>query len=164
MNLFRKITRYLPVYILIGFVNINDLACRVFNTYIGRVFIGVGVAILIDLMLGVRKAKKSGIFEGSYGLSRTIDKFIKYYSLILLGVIADEFLSPAGLTVPWVTMGAGLLLLGIEIWSWFEKAEKKEQKKIKQMAWLLKNNREVAKEMYNTLKEMESNSNSNDNE
>lgn len=49
----------------------------------------VFIAISMDLISGVRKARSQGVFRSSFGFRRTINKIIKYYSAIFMGGIID---------------------------------------------------------------------------
>ena len=156
-----KYIKYIPVYAVIGFINFTDILSYINENYTVRAILLVGGAIAIDLILGIRKAKKAGIFEGTTGVGQTVDKCIRYLSFILLGGIVDALLEPVKIGIPWGVMITGLALTAMEVWSWFEKAEKKEQKKIRTIVSIVKNNKELAEELLTALKEIEENGNKN---
>jgi hypothetical protein len=159
MKLFLKISGYLPIYIIIGFINLSHIKEIMTGSYTLKVMLGVFAATMLDLILGIRKAKQLNSFSGSYGLSRTIDKLIKYFAFVLLGAIGDSFIEPAQVNIPWLTMIAGLIIIGLEVISWFEKAEKKEQKRIRWLIQAAKRDSGAVKELINVLKEIENGNN-----
>lgn len=87
------------------------------------------IAIGIDLVSGVRKAKKLGLARTSVGLRETVKKVIQYLTVILFGLMIDVLISKL-LDWPYVTMAlcVGLVVIeGISVW---EKAEVKLKKKV----------------------------------
>jgi hypothetical protein len=155
MNRPLKLSGYFPVYIIIGFINISGIREIMEGSYTLRVMLGVFGATMLDLILGIRKARSLGSFNGSYGLTRTVDKLIKYFAFVLLGAIGDSFMKPAQIDIPWMTMIAGLIIIGLEVISWFEKAEKKEQKRIRWLIRAAKRDSESVKELINVLRDIE---------
>ena len=97
------------------------------------------IAVLADLVSGVRKAKKMGVARRSKAFRRTIDKLARYYNALFALSIVDamqliaiaylravESLDSLPLFPLFTLLGAiGIAL--IELKSIFEKAEVKEQ-------------------------------------
>lgn len=111
-------------------------------TFYGVVFL----AIIVDLVSGVRKAKIRGDYSGSKGYRRTVDKAVRYYNLLFALTIADVplmlsfhylscFYAVNWLPVfPFFTFGGALGICGIEIKSVFEKADKKTKGDVIELA------------------------------
>lgn len=112
------------------------------------------IAMFIDLIAGVRKARQRGEIRSSYGYKRTVDKALKYYSLLLLCFMIDVIASLI-ITVPYFTMAAGIGIIMIEIKSWYEKADEKEKKDINMIAEILKNKDDIVKAVTETIKNSE---------
>lgn len=102
------------------------------------------VAMIVDLIMGVRKARQRGEATMSYGLKRTVDKAIRYYGLIVLFVLLDIIASIA-ISLPYFTMIGGAFIVSIEIKSWFENATIKEKKQVDAIIELLKNKDDILK-------------------
>ena len=97
------------------------------------------IAVLADLVSGVRKAKKMGVARRSKAFRRTVDKLARYYNALFALSIVDamqlfaiaylravESLDSLPLFPLFTLLGAiGIAL--IELKSIFEKAEVKEQ-------------------------------------
>ena len=97
------------------------------------------IAVLADLVSGVRKAKKMGVAQRSKAFRRTVDKLARYYNALFALSIVDamqliaiaylravESLDSLPLFPLFTLLGAiGIAL--IELKSIFEKAEVKEQ-------------------------------------
>lgn len=100
-------------------------------------------AMTIDLISGIRKAKERGDARTSYGLSRTVNKFILYIGASVIATFIDLMihythllylmkLTPiAGLPV--VTCFLCVFLCLIEIKSIKEKADEKTNKEVEDM-------------------------------
>lgn len=87
------------------------------------------LAIIVDLISGVRKAKQIGLARTSIGLRETVKKIIQYFTVMLFGIMLDTLISKIT-GWPYVTMAlcVGLVIIeGISVW---EKAEAKLKKKI----------------------------------
>ena len=106
-------------------------------------------AMMIDLGSGLYKAKQRGEFRSSWGLKRTLSKFIMYEGgmMIAFGVDALIYFSKLfelfGLKVitgvPVVTCLIGIFLLVVEFMSIREKSDKKMQKDFSEAGeWLAK--------------------------
>lgn len=104
---------------------------------IAIVCIIVLMAIMLDLVVGMRKAKIAGVYRSSEAFKRTVTKFITYEGgvlvagcidiLILLTQIVDLIGIEALSNIPIVSILIGILLCGVEGWSIWEKAEEKQR-------------------------------------
>lgn len=100
------------------------------------------VAMAVDLVSGIRKAKLRGEARTSYGLSRSLTKFLLYEGGIIIAACIDTLIHLANLWtlfnldimdgIPVVCCIIGIFLCGIEGWSVFEKADEKDKSKIKE--------------------------------
>ena len=115
------------------------------------------VAIVIDLMAGIKKAKQRGEYRSSTGFRRTIEKATKYFNFLLFGLLFDTLQitvcyllkTQVGSNlphIPFVTILFAIGILIIEVKSVYEKAEDKTKKDIKGAAT-------TAKEVIKILKE-----------
>lgn len=96
------------------------------------------VAMAIDLASGLYKAKQRGEIRSSWGLKRTLTKFITYEGGMLIAFGVDlliyfsRLLELFGLDtiigVPFITCLVGIFLLVVEFMSIREKADKKTKK------------------------------------
>ena len=101
----------------------------------------VFLAMIIDLISGLQKAKQRGEVRTSYGLARSLAKFIQYEGGMMIGAGMDLLIHFShikglfGLTVlndvPVITCLVGLFLLGVEFLSIREKADEKTKKNFK---------------------------------
>ena len=106
-------------------------------------YVFVLLAIVGDLVSGVRKAKSAGVVRTSEGFKRTVEKIAKYYNMLFAVSILDAFLlttiyilQSKGwlLSVPLfpiITVAGGIYLAFVEARSVGEKLEDKERAKIK---------------------------------
>lgn len=104
-------------------------------------------AMMLDLASGLYKAKLRGEIRSSWGLKRTLSKFIAYEGgmLIAAGVdllmhlsrLFDLFGLDAIHGVPVITCLVGVFLLVVEFVSIREKADKKTKKELSDAADLL---------------------------
>lgn len=98
----------------------------------------VFLAMLIDLISGLHKAKMRGEVHSSWGLKRSVSKFILYEGAILIAGCIDtllcnsRLLSAVGMQmlqgVAMFSYLIGILLCIVEMWSLKERAEDKTQK------------------------------------
>ena len=98
-------------------------------------FISVFIAIIVDLISGIRKAKESKQEIRSNPLSRTVTKFVIYEGAVVIATMIDYMLHFSHLFVlmklhpivgvPVITCLAGVFLCIIEIFSIFERADEK---------------------------------------
>ena len=101
----------------------------------------VFIAMIIDLIAGVHKAKLRNERRRSYLLSRTLYKFIQYEGGMMIAVGMDLLIHFAHIKqlfgletikdVPIVTLLVGVFLLGVEWLSLREKADEKMDKDFK---------------------------------
>ncbi len=104
-------------------------------------------AMMLDLVSGLYKAKLRGEIRSSWGLKRTLSKFIAYEGgmLIAAGVdllmhlsrLVDLFGLDAIYGVPVITCLVGIFLCVVEFISIREKADKKTKKEMADAAELL---------------------------
>ena len=99
------------------------------------------VAMAVDLIAGVRKAKMVGEARTSYGLSRTFNKFLIYEGILIISTCIDSLvhfvvylMTDSVYLVPVTTCLLGIVLCATECWSVYEKAEDKQRRKIAQVA------------------------------
>lgn len=101
-------------------------------------FIIVLLAMMIDLVSGINKAKQRGEIRSSWGLKRTLSKFIMYEGGMLIAFGVDLFIYFSRIFelfrlsvingVPVITCLVGIYLLVVEFMSIREKADKKTKK------------------------------------
>jgi len=127
----------------------------------------VFLAMAIDLMAGLRKAKKRGEIRSSWGLKRTLDKFVSYEGAMLIASMADVMVffchvwEIVGLRmlqgVPVLSCVLAVFLLLVEFISVREKADEKTKTEISRAGDVLKNvtREEVLKAIADALKNKE---------
>ena len=127
----------------------------------------VFLAMAIDLMAGLRKAKKRGEIRSSWGLKRTLDKFVSYEGAMLIASMADVMVffchvwEIVGLKmlqgVPVLSCVLAVFLLLVEFISVREKADEKTKTEISRAGDVLKNvtREEVLKAIADVLKNKE---------
>jgi hypothetical protein len=127
----------------------------------------VFLAMAIDLMAGLRKAKKRGEIRSSWGLKRTLDKFVSYEGAMLIALMADVMVffchiwEIVGLKmlqgVPVLSCVLAVFLLLVEFISVREKADEKTKTEISRAGDVLKNvtREEVLKAIADVLKNKE---------
>lgn len=115
----------------------------------------VAVAIIIDLISGVQKAKERGEMRTSYGFKQTVNKAVLYYAFMLFAFMFDGigmFFYP----LPIVTFIAAAFLILIECKSVFEKAHDKDKRKfnksLQELATLLQNKDDLAQGLIDIIK------------
>lgn len=112
---------------IIGMTTVVVVACII-----------VFVAMMIDLASGLYKAKQRGEIRSSWGLKRTISKFIAYEGSMMLAAGVDLLIYFSRLFelfhlhiivgIPVVTCIIGIFLLVVEFMSIRERADKKTKK------------------------------------
>lgn len=116
------------------------------------------VAIIIDLISGLRKANQLGEIHTSYGFRRTVTKAVQYYGLMCFALMFD-ILSSLVFPMPYFSMLASFFLVFIEAKSVFEKAQDKDRRKAHESAKLLiklfKSRENIAEGIEEILKESE---------
>mgnify|MGYP002252540893 CR=1 FL=1 len=110
-------------------------------------FVFVLIAIIVDLISGIRKAKESGQEIRSNPLSRTATKFVIYEGAVIIATMIDYMLHFSHLFVlmklhpivglPVITCLMSVFLCIIEIKSIREKADEKTNKEVNEVARLL---------------------------
>ena len=105
------------------------------------------LAMIIDLISGVYKARQRGEARTSYGLSRTVGKFILYSGSVIIAMMIDLMLHYSHLMilmklaplvgVPVVTCLLSVFLCIIEIKSIRERADEKTNKDVNEVARML---------------------------
>ena len=104
-------------------------------------------AMIVDLASGLMKAKQRGEVRTSYGLSRSLFKFVMYEGGLLIATGIDILIYFSKLLqlfnlqtlkdVPFITCIIGIFLLVTELISIREKADEKADKNFKKTAELL---------------------------
>lgn len=102
----------------------------------------------IDLAAGLYKAKIRGEVRSSWGLKRSVSKFILYEGAIMIAGGVDTLMHICRLmdlvglnalqgVVPLMTVSIGILLCAVEIWSLRETADKKTAKDLARTASII---------------------------
>lgn len=105
------------------------------------IYVVVVFFVVLDLWSGIRKAKQTGQYHGSFGLRKTVAKLAQYLNL-LLAISAVDTLQMIALhsyevnlpMFPVVTLLTAVFIGFIEVKSIYEKAEDKERAKIAEAA------------------------------
>lgn len=103
-------------------------AARIDIAILGIMWLLVAIAIVIDLISGVRKAKERGEASTSFGYKQTVNKLVLYYACMLFALMFDcigMFFYP----LPVITFIAAAFLIFIEGKSVLEKANDKDKRK-----------------------------------
>lgn len=124
---------------------------------VGIMWLFVGISMSLDLISGWRKAKERNEARTSYGLRRTVTKFVMYYAMMLFALMFDcigMFFYP----LPCVTFIAAAFLMFIEAKSIFEKAHDKDKRKLnnslKDLSIMLENKEDIIKGLAELLKKI----------
>lgn len=122
--------------------SITSIFVDIFNTMFPQfailiiVYIVVLIAIFLDLLSGIKKAKLNGEHTTSYGYRRTVNKIISYY-LFLFGMTLIDVLQMLTICqinercscriplIPIITYLTGIFVVFIEIKSVYENHDKK---------------------------------------
>ncbi len=122
------------------------------------------VAMLVDLVSGVMKAKANGQATTSTGLKKTCDKARKYFSPYMVAVCIDLIASCANEPFPIFSMIWAAYCVFCEFMSVREKAWKKAEirKQENTMQVILENRGDLAKAIAEALKAMNNDSTSED--
>lgn len=122
----------------LDFAILNGLGLMCMVSVVAMVM--VMVAMAVDLVSGVRKAKQRGEARTSYGFSRTLTKFLFYEGILLISQCIDVLLHfglhrfiETPYDIPIVVILMGIVLCGVELWSVFEKAEDKQRRRAGQI-------------------------------
>ena len=111
------------------------------------------VAMVVDLIFGVRKAKHNGEATTSTGLKKTCDKARKYFSPFMATVCIDIIAACANLQVPIFSMLWAAYCVFCEFISIREKAWQKAEirKQERTMKVILENKEDIAKTLIQLL-------------
>ena len=110
-------------------------------------------AMVVDLIFGVRKAKRNGEATTSTGLKKTCDKARKYFSPFMATVCIDIIAACANLQVPifsmlWSAYCVFCEFISIREKAW-QKAERRKQERT--MKVILENKEDIAKTLIQLL-------------
>lgn len=113
-------------------------------------------AMMIDLASGLSKAKQRGEVRSSWGLKRSLNKFIMYEGGMLIAAGIDLLIHASNVYklfkleaiygIPFITCMLGVFLLVVEFFSVREKADKKtrtEMSRVAEMATKMVNKDEL---------------------
>ena len=111
------------------------------------------VAMVVDLIFGVRKAKRNGEATTSTGLKKTCDKARKYFSPFMATVCIDIIAACANLQVPIFSMLWAAYCVFCEFISMREKAWQKAERRKQErtMKVILENKEDIAKTLIQLL-------------
>lgn len=113
------------------------------------------LAIIIDLIAGVRKAIQLDEARTSQGFKRTVTKLMQYYGLLCFALMFDVLASIVE-PMPYITALASIFLVFIEAKSVYEKAEEKDRRRMTKEAdkliTLLENRGDVLKALSEIIK------------
>ena len=111
------------------------------------------VAMVVELIFGVRKAKRNGEATTSTGLKKTCDKARKYFSPFMATVCIDIIAACANLQVPIFSMLWSAYCVFCEFISIREKAWQKAEirKQERTMKVILENKEDIAKTLIQLL-------------
>ena len=111
------------------------------------------VAMVVDLIFGVRKAKRNGEATTSTGFKKTCDKARKYFSPFMATVRIDIIAACANLQVPIFSMLWSAYCVFCEFISIREKAWQKAEirKQERTMKVILENKEDIAKTLIQLL-------------
>ena len=123
------------------------------------------VAMVVDLIFGVRKAKRNGEATTSTGLKKTCDKARKYFSPFMATVCIDIIAACANLQVPIFSMLWSAYCVFCEFISIREKAWQKAEirKQERTMKVILENKEDIAKTLIQLLNQEQKEGGDNEN-
>ncbi len=123
------------------------------------------VAMVVDLIFGVRKAKRNGEATTSTGLKKTCDKARKYFSPFMATVCIDIIAACANLQIPIFSMLWAAYCVFCEFISIREKAWQKAEirKQERTMKVILENKDDIAKTLIQLLNQKEGGEKNEDN-
>lgn len=109
------------------------------------IYLLVALAIFLDLWAGIRKAKARGEYRSSAGFRKTVDKFCRYYNMLLVVTVIDvlqmlllgllnHLYSYSVPVLPVITFLGAVFIVFIELKSVYEKNDQKEKAKVQQAA------------------------------
>lgn len=114
-------------------------------TILSIVYVLVFFVIMLDLVSGLNKAKRRGKLRSSYALRKTVDKLVRYFSMLLVISAIDAVqmiaISQWDLStghhipvLPLLTFLAAMFVGFIELKSIYENSDEKEQARIEDAA------------------------------
>jgi len=119
-------------------MTIQELNISSMLSVVAVVMVIVLMAMVIDLLSGINKARQNGKMRTSWGLKRTISKFIMYEGSLLIAAGVDVLMHASHLYdllhldairgVPFVTCLVGAFLCVVEFMSVHESADTKTKK------------------------------------
>ena len=123
------------------------------------------VAMVVDLIFGVRKAKRNGEATTSTGFKKTCDKARKYFSPFMATVCIDIIAACANLQVPSFSMLWSAYCVFCEFISIREKAWQKAEirKQERTMKVILENKEDIAKTLIQLLNQEQKEGGDNEN-
>ena len=123
------------------------------------------VDMVVDLIFGVRKAKRNGEATTSTGLKKTCDKARKYFSPFMATVCIDIIAACANLQVPIFSMLWAAYCVFCEFISIREKAWQKAEirKQERTMKVILENKEDIAKTLIQLLNQEQKEGGDNEN-
>lgn len=123
------------------------------------------VAMVVDLIFGVKKAKRNGEATTSTGLKKTCDKARKYFSPFMATVCIDIIAACANLQVPIFSMLWSAYCVFCEFISIREKAWQKAEirKQERTMKVILENKEDIAKTLIQLLNQEQKEGGDNEN-
>ena len=123
------------------------------------------VAMVVDLIFGVRKAKRNGEATTSTGLKKTCDKARKYFSPFMATVCIDIIAACANLQIPIFSMLWAAYCVFCEFISIREKAWQKAEirKQERTMKVILENKEDIAKTLIQLLNQEQKEGGDNEN-
>lgn len=107
--------------------------------------VAVFVGMCLDFFFGIRKAKRNNVVRSSYGLRRTILKFIEYYSAMIIAFVLDLICSIAEpISMPYFTFACAGYIIYTEAKSIRENildkdGIKDQNKEIQKILYFIKN-------------------------
>lgn len=122
---------------------INQFATQ--TTILAIVYVLVFFVIMLDLISGLQKAKRRGKLRSSYAMRKTVDKLVRYFSMLLVITAIDAVqmlaISQWDLStghqlpiLPFLTFLAAMFVGFIELKSIYENSDEKEQARIEDAA------------------------------
>ena len=122
---------------------------------VGIMWLIVAIAMTADLVSGWRKAKERNEARTSYGLRRTVTKFVLYYAMMLFAFMFD-CIGMFFYDNPFVTLIAAGFLIFIEGKSILEKAHDKDKRKLNKsledLSIILENKEDLIKGVAEVIK------------
>lgn len=114
-------------------------------TCLSVVYVLVFFVVCLDLISGLQKAKRRGKLRSSYAMRKTVDKLVRYFSMLLVITAIDAVqmmaISQWDLStghqlpiLPFLTFLAAMFVGFIELKSIYENSEEKEQARFEDAA------------------------------